>query len=416
MRGSAGTERPDVALRRDLLRLLARPPWTGGVGRWSATCSTAPPSGTELVVAIPARDEGERIVDCLSGCARSIGLSGLRASFVVLVNGSSDDTARRVRAWSARRHLPATVVELDFVPGLAHAGAARRLAVEIACRGARSDAIVMTTDADAVPLPGWVAANARHLAAGAALVCGQALPMAHEAARLPSRLERFARLEACYRRTTLELERLVDPDPRNRRSHHGTESGASLATRVRHLESVGGVPLVRCGEDRALASRMRASGLAVVHADDAAVEVSCRVHGRAAGGMADTLRHRLREPDPLCDETIESARAIHGRLARKALLRATWASSRGARTEALERLGADPALARRLAAQSGFDAAWERYARAVLDPARGRLRFSALPTELGRLNALLARARAGPIVAMRARGPTNVPSGLEQTS
>ena len=416
MHGRAGIERPNVAARRDLLRLLARPPWAGGVERWSVTRSTASSSGAELVVAIPARDEGERIVDCLSGCARSIALSGLRASFVVLVNGSSDDTARRVRTWCARRYLPATVVELDFVPALAHAGAARRLAVQIACRNAAPDAMVLTTDADAVPLPGWVAANARHLAAGAALVCGQALPMSREAARLPHRLERLARLEARYRCKAGELERLLDPDARTRRPGHDTASGASLAMRVRHLELVGGVPLVACGEDRELARTVRAAGLPVVHADDAAVEVSCRVRGRAAGGMADTLAYRLRESDPLCDEAVEAAAEIRERLARKALLRAAWPASPATRLIALGRLGADPGLARSLALEARFDAAWERYGRAVLDPARRRLRFGELPTELGRLDALLARARVRPVTAIRARVPIDVPSTVEQTS
>ena len=412
----AGTERPDVAVWRDLLRRLARPPWAGRVERWSATRSMTPRPGTELVVAVPARDERERIVDCLSACARSVALSGLRASFVVLVNGSTDDTARRVSQWSARRHAPVTIVDIDFALALAHAGAARRLALEIACLGAHPDATVLTTDADAVPLPGWVAANARHLAAGAALVCGQALPMSREAARLPHRLERLARLEARYRRKAGELERLLDPDARTRRPGHDTASGASLAMRVRHLELVGGVPLVACGEDRELARTVRAAGLPVVHADDVAVEVSCRVRGRAAGGMADTLAYRLHESDPLCDEAVEAAGAIRERLARKALLRAAWPASPAARLTALARLGTDPGLARSLALEARFDAAWERYARAVLDPARRRLRFGELPTEHGRLDALLARARARPVTAIRARVPIDVPSTAEQTS
>ena len=413
MTASAG--RPEVALRRDLLRRLATPPWAGNVERWDATRSTPSRPDPDVVVAVPARNERERIVECLSACARSIALSGLRVRLIVLVNGSSDDTAERARRWAARRHAPITIVEVDFVPALAHAGAARRLALEIACRDARPDAMVLTTDADARPLPGWVAANARHLGRGAALVCGQVLPMADEAARLPHRLERLGALEARYRRGALALERLIDPDPWNRRPHHDTASGASLATRVRHLELVGGVPLVPCGEDRALARRARAAGLPVVHADDVAVEVSCRLRGRAAGGMADTIRYRCREPDPLCDEAIEPAGAVHGRLVRRAALRAAWATGAG-RVATLERLGAGPGLARELAAAGSFEAAWDRYDRAVLEPARSRLRFAALPDELARLEALVARARARPVAALRTPDPIDVPSNAEQSS
>ena len=408
--------RPGVALRRELVRLLATRPWANGVRRWAAHRSMSPRSGARAVIAIPARNESERIADCLSACARSAHLSGLPTTLLVLVNGSADDTAGRASRWSARSHVPVTIVDVDFVPALAHAGAARRLALEIACRGVPPDTIVLTTDADATPLPGWVAANARHLADGAALVCGQALPMAAEAARLPARLDRLDALETRYRRGLLELERLLAPDPWNRWPHHDTASGASLATRAGHLDAVGGVPLVACGEDRALARRMRAEGLAVVHADDVAVEVSCRVRGRAAGGMADTIRDRMRDPDPPCDETIEPADSAHERLRAKAALRALW-PSRDARAGALERLGADPALARHLASLSGVDTAWDGYARAVLDPARRRLRFSALPAELVRLEALLARLRTGePAAVIPLPRPIDAPSRAEQTS
>lgn len=371
----------------------------------------------ELVIAVPARDECERIVACLSACALSVELSGLRARFLVLVNGSTDDTARCVRMWATHRQLPTTIVQVDFAPGLSHAGAARRLALELAGRGVAPGTTLLTTDADARPQIGWVTANLRHLHAGADLVCGAIRPMPSEAAQLPRRLERFGELEARYRAGVHELEHWLDPDPRNPWPHHGGASGASLAMRAGVLEAVGGVPLVPSGEDRALASRMRENDRIVVHADDVRVEVSCRAHGRAAGGMADTIRYRMADPDPWCDEAIRSARAVHARLLDRASLRALWAMALpGERIAALERRGVDATYARSLAREDIFAAAWGHYERAVLDAAFSRLRFSALPGELVQLEALLVRARAGAVNPIRPQGPIGAPVAAERTS
>jgi hypothetical protein len=58
-------------------------------------------------------------------------------------------------------------------PSDANAGTARRLAMDKAILSA-GRGIVMTTDADAIAPPEWVALNARALTSGADVVCGQA--------------------------------------------------------------------------------------------------------------------------------------------------------------------------------------------------------------------------------------------------
>ena len=402
--------------RRELLRCLNAAPWAGGIRQWSIDHVRGPYARSELVVAVPARDESERIVTCLSASARAIELSGLRARLLLLVNGSTDDTAHQARMWARRQRVPTSIVEVDFAPNLAHAGAARRLALEIAGLGASPDTILLTTDADAIPLPGWVAANVRHLHAGAHLVCGAILPIAAEAAQLPARLDRFGQLEARYRAGMLELEHLLDPDPWNPWPHHGSATGASLAMRAGELQAIGGVPLVPCAEDRALAARMRANDLIVVHADDVGVEVSCRVHGRAAGGMADTIHYRMSDPDPWCDEAIQPAHVVHARLCERAWLRDAWGRPEG-RVQALERLGVETALARCLASENAFEAAWERHEAATsAPPGQTRLRFSALPAELARLEALLAPERTVSAAAIPTHGSARTTAFAAQTS
>ena len=407
--------------RRDLLRLLNGPTWSGRVRRWALHAPARALAGAvpDAAIAIPARDERERIGACLDACAASIRASGLRVRTLVLVNGSRDDTAARALDWSRRRRLPVTVIEVDFDDALAHAGAARRLALELAAHGAPRTTALLATDADARPEPGWVGANVAHLDAGAALVCGRIAIEPREAVRLPARLDALGALEARWRRAALELEHLVDPDPWNPWPHHGGAHGASLALAAGTLADLGGVPLVPAGEDRALLRRARARGLRAVHADDVEVAVSARVRGRAKGGMADAIRRRIEERDPPCDEGVERVATLHARLLARAALRTAWTE----RARRLPTLCAALATARPdrptpgrdalapLVRIDAFDRAWDRIENDHLAPGRERLRFSELGGELAALETRLETARAAAAATRRACGAPSGPPG-----
>jgi len=384
-------------VKRALLRLLNTGVWADGVKNW--TCLSAPTTSSkdlrvpvDAIVAIPACNESLRIERCLDACLHSAIRSGANVRLVILVNGTSDDTASRALSWSRRRCCPITLVDVDFVPALAHAGAARRLALDVACLHARTNTALLTTDADAQPTPSWIAANLAQLHQGAHLVCGHVALDPVESAQLLAQVEAVGRIEARYGLAARELTHLLDPDPCNPWPHHGQTAGASLAIRAGDLATVGGIPLVACGEDRALAHRVRASGLNVVHAHDVEIEVSCRLRGRAAGGMADALRERTRHPDPVCDESLEPAAALRTRIAGRAWLRLRWART-GERHAALIRLGSDGELASRLARVSQFEEVWYRFEEAIYHPGRVRLRASDLHRELPALMSLLDAAR-----------------------
>ncbi len=385
--------RAPVGLRRDLLRLLNAAPWAGGVERWSVETFGASNTPVAAIVAVPARNERERLGICLDACVTAARRARLPIRLTVLVNGSTDGTGDLVRERARRYPWPVTLVEADFAAPLAHAGAARRLALEVACLHAAPHTAIFTTDADARPSPTWLHAGLTHLEAGAALVCGRILADPVEAALLPRRLEEHGALEARYHRTAQELAHVLDPDPHNPWPHHGVAAGASLAIRAADLHRVGGVPLVPCGEDRLLATCVRAAGLVVRHADDVEVEVSCRVHGRASGGMADTLRYRIEHRDPLCDDSVRAAVETYERIDTRARLRACW-SDPGARLAAVQTLHDSHAAPRGLTDIDAFERAWERYERLVLNPVAERVRLSDLPRELASLQALLERARA----------------------
>lgn len=256
---------------------------------------------SRIVVAIPVRDEVERIGRCLSSLERQRDHAGRPlgpAAFelLLLLNNCSDGTAAEVQrcAPSYGRPLRALAVEL---PGeQAHAGAARRLALDLAAErlelldGDPGRALLLSTDGDSRVASNWISANAAAIAAGVEAVAGRFLPDAREFRELPLAVRRRflrerAQRSAEDRRQALHHPKAHDPWPR-----HSITSGASLATTLRTYRAVGGLPPLRCSEDVAFFDAVRAHGGRVRHDPKVRVITSCRLNGRAAGGMADTLR------------------------------------------------------------------------------------------------------------------------------
>ncbi|MGB3245904.1 MAG: hypothetical protein WBB25_15335, partial [Sulfitobacter sp.] len=91
---------------------------------------------------------------------------------------------------------------------------------------------------------------------------------------------------------------------------HGEAAGASLGFRKEAYLAVGGFDSVKCGEDRQIIRASRASGRAVRHAEDVSVHASCRLIGRAVGGMSDALKARVTGTDYLVDDCLHDAKWI----------------------------------------------------------------------------------------------------------
>jgi hypothetical protein len=70
------------------------------------------------------------------------------------------------------------------------------------------------------------------------------------------------------------------------------------------------------GEDAALTRELVAAGFRVRHSLAVQVSTSCRFDGRAAGGTADTMRHRHEIGDAPCGDDLEPALLV----TRRALL------------------------------------------------------------------------------------------------
>jgi hypothetical protein len=144
------------------------------------------------VVAIPAKDEAERIASCLIALARQT----YRPHAVpLLADNCRDGTPAIAAAMAPTLHYRLHVECHDFAIPNANAGQARRLAMTLAERLLRPDGILMTTDADTVVAPDWIERNGKAIAAGADLVCGRTILSSSEAALIPAHLHADDTLE-----------------------------------------------------------------------------------------------------------------------------------------------------------------------------------------------------------------------------
>ena len=286
---------------RDLVeRVLSRPP-LAGLARLEALAAVGDPAGAEVAICLPLCDEAALIGATLDALAASIRRSGAACALVVAANDTSDDSLRIAEARLRAAGVPALILGVSLAPAIRGAPAARRIAMDIGAALAPGGAL-LTTDADTIAAPDWVGANLRHLAGGADLVCGAVDVDPGEIAALPGRVRECGEAEAMLHAALDARWRLLVPD--GSRAFVQRAMGASLAIRAPLYAALGGLPMPASGEDRALATLCRRGGRRVVAAPDARVTASCRLRGRAAGGMAGALRERIAMDDPPCDEAL----------------------------------------------------------------------------------------------------------------
>ncbi|WP_209428314.1 glycosyltransferase family 2 protein [Pararhodobacter sp. SW119] len=297
----------------------------------------------EAAVIIPARNESKRIEACLHALADAIAQAGRTVGVIVCVNDTIDDTAVRAAAVLRARALPNIVLDLYFAPGTGGVGRVRDLGMKLSQRIPQPPKMLMTTDADSRADPAWIAANLTELR-DAHVVFGTIIPDAEELAQIRPLLPRYSLAEEEYARAAVRLVNRLDPLPHDPLPSHRNRSGASIALTTEALGRLGGIPWQPLSEDRALALRAEALDLRVRHASAPQVVTSCRLQGRAEGGMATTLRVRCSQDDPFCDDWLEPAEALARRYRTKGRLRALWPAPSPVWWLARELLGPAPGL------------------------------------------------------------------------
>jgi GT2 family glycosyltransferase len=327
-----------------------------------------------IVVAIPVKNEELRIAECIE----SIAAQTVSCNHLLLLLNNCTDRSLEISLGAQATTPNIRVIVCDLPGDLASAGEARRIALKHAASLA-GDGVILTTDADATPLPDWIERNVCHIEEGADAVCGMAEIDRREGALVPRGLHFDGMREAFLHRIEDEIDALSDPDPADPWPRHQQHSGASIAVRAAVLRAAGGAPHVASGEDRALIERLRLVDARIRHAPDIAVRVSGRVEGRAAGGMAEAIKRRLHRRDELTDDRLEPAVDAYRRALAKARLRNLRAGAAGEGL-AEDLLISEAAMARALRA-GHFGAAWADVQRLSPVLQRRRVPFANLARE-----------------------------------
>lgn len=344
---------------------------------------------TRCIVAIPVKNEASHIQQCLEALA--VQLNAPTFEVLLLLNNCVDTTAGIVRTVTPDLPFAVHVLECDLSRSQASAGFARRLATQQAALRVGQDGILLTTDADARVASDWIASNVAALSAGADAVAGYAEIDADDAAKLPPHLHEIE--DRVQLLTTLldKITSLLDPDTADPWPRHAQHSGASIAVIAEVFHRAGGIPAVPCGEDRAFFAALRDVDARIRHCPKVRVVVSGRLHGRAQGGMADTLRRRLVRADNWLDDCLEPTADAVRRAAFRALARRHWSGGPDNIRRLSRALGVEAATVRECLRAPAFGVAWQRLTKCCPLLQRRRIPFAALEHEIRDADTLVNR-------------------------
>jgi hypothetical protein len=249
----------------------------------------------DAVVCVPARNEAGRLPKLIAALDRQGGRFGRPLRVMLLVNNSLDGSGRAAaRAGAIAPHIELRIVERCFAAAVAHAGSARRAAMEAGAdwleRDGVAGGVLLTTDADAVPDDDWVGASCAALEAGADVAAAAITGDPAEEAGFPPALRAAIGQVALARTLALDLEDAIDSTLGDPAPRHADHTGGGLALRLATYRAVGGCPALPFREDIGLVDAVRRMGGVVRHSPAVRVTVSARMQGRAAGGMAATIR------------------------------------------------------------------------------------------------------------------------------
>lgn len=245
-----------------------------------------------VVVCVPARNEAKRLPVLLEALARQTLSSPVYIA--LCVNNSTDGTVEAAQAATAKveGRLRLNLHICEFPPAHAHAGSARRAAMDLGADWFGDDnALLVSTDADCRPPADWLEANLAN--AGPMRIVGGRIELDElEADTWPLLFDLRSRFDDYWSKVR-EIEDGVDPVPWDPPPRHGDHTGASLALTAGLYRAAGGVPLIPSGEDRALVAAALAVGGELIHPQSVWTRTSARPVGRADGGMSEEMRRWL---------------------------------------------------------------------------------------------------------------------------
>lgn len=221
-----------------------------------------------VVVAIPARNEAERLPAALDAVHAATGMCPVPVTVVVAADACTDGTAAVARAAGA----------LVVLSDAGRVGAARSAAIAAALDAVSVDperVWIANTDADSIVPMDWLAVHLEFAERGVALLRGAVRPDARELAA--EHLHRWLSLNP----------------PTERHDHvHGANLGLTAAAYL----AAGGFRDLPLQEDVELVRLVAATGRLTASTARAPVITSARPIGRLEGGFATYLREQVLRP------------------------------------------------------------------------------------------------------------------------
>ena len=252
-------------------------------------------------VIVPARNEERSLVRTLDALRLQVDCDGRELDprtyeVLLLLNNCTDESAAVARRYGEQYpDFRLRVAEREFAPEQAHVGTARRLLMDSACMRLEqcggAACVILSTDADTVVAPDWIARNLNHFASGAEVVGGVILLFAEELEALDVGTRAAYLRDRTFQQRVAKLESLLDPDPADPWPRHLEHFGASLGCTCAVYRLAGGMPAVKPLEDVAFIDALRKVGARIRHAIDVRIFTSARLDGRAEVGLSGQLRH-----------------------------------------------------------------------------------------------------------------------------
>jgi hypothetical protein len=290
------------------------------------------------VVIVPARNEETSLVSTLDALRLQVELDGRpldpeRYEVLLLLNNCTDRSAAVAHRYAADHpELHLHVFERDLPPDQAHVGTARRALMDMACdrleelaqrEGAATNlhSAILSTDADTLVAPEWIASNLAEIGKGAEVVGGVIHLLPEDLESLDQGTRTAYLRDREFQRLVAKLESLLDPDPADPWPRHLEHFGASLACTPAIYRLSGGLPAVKPLEDVAFIDALRKVGARIRHAPGVHIYTSARLDGRAEVGLSGQLRIWRQQAADEQPHLVESAEWLEHRFSTLARLR-----------------------------------------------------------------------------------------------
>ena len=259
--------------------------------------------GTRACIVVPARNEEQLLPRALDALRLQRDLNGRSLphstyEVIVLLNNCTD-SSQSVAAHYQQSHptFQLHISTCTLPSDQAHVGTARRLLMDTAHHRLEHTShpfpAILSTDADTIVAPDWVARNLDAIEAGADVVGGvihlfpddlAALRAHNPGTYLAYQLDR--QLQALV----AQLESILDPDLADPWPRHLQHFGASLACTPEVYALAGGLPPVIPLEDVAFIDALRKVGARIRHCPDTHIFTSARLDGRTPVGLSGQLK------------------------------------------------------------------------------------------------------------------------------